>query len=61
MGLFHLHPTIIHRDLKPANVLLDHQKNAKISDFGVSRFKLTNQASTKNNNAGTVAYMVCPQ
>eukprot|EP00798_Chlamydomonas_sp_ICE-L_P016741 gene16741-23013_t len=57
MGLFHLHPTIIHRDLKPANVLMDRFNNAKITDFGMARFKLTTHLSTKTPDAGTVAYM----
>ena len=38
-GVEYLHgQNIIHRDLKPENLLLDYQKNIKISDFGLSTF-----------------------
>lgn len=40
-GLAHLHhsirPPIVHYNLKPSNILLDHNLNPKISDFGLSR------------------------
>ena len=62
LGLHYLHhqdPPIIHRDLSANNVLLTHDMEAKISDFGVARMlDLTPlHVSCLTQTPGTPAYM----
>lgn len=49
-------PIVVHRDLKSLNVVLDHQLNIKICDFGLTEPMLRTHI-TKKNNGGSPRYM----
>lgn len=62
-GVHHAHQRgLLHRDLKPANILLDHEGQPHVADFGLAIvLKSTYSVSQGNSLAGTAAYMAPEQ
>lgn len=48
---------IIHRDLKPQNILIDTNKNVKITDFGIAVAVSQNSLTQTNTLMGSVHYL----
>lgn len=48
---------IIHRDLKPQNILIDENKNVKITDFGIAVAVSQNSLTQTNTLMGSVHYL----
>ena len=63
-GLLAAHEAgIVHRDLKPANIMVNHEGDALITDFGIARSTEANTGSMTAGGAivGTIEYMAPEQ
>lgn len=57
-GIAYAHDNdVIHRDIKPHNILVDHDGNIKITDFGIAVALSQNSITQTNSLLGSVQYI----
>jgi len=55
--LHNFKPQVLHRDFKSLNILVNHQWECRVCDFGLSRFNTTESVETLKQMRGTFTHM----